>query len=111
MIGCSLPGRLRQLAGEFLYFCSLYVWLAWFLKHEVNGEAASLLPFRFSNFKPRRESDQLCYLCLMESFIQNYLAHRDTLVYMNIALRMYHSCKGVARDAGNDVVCCCLQQS
>ncbi len=47
----------------------------------------------------------------MESLIENYLGGRHTLMYMNMTLGMYHPCKGVAREAGNDVVCYCSQQS
>ncbi len=46
----------------------------------------------------------------MESLIENYLGGRHTLMYMNMTLGMYHPCKGVAREAGNDVVCYCSQQ-
>ncbi len=45
----------------------------------------------------------------MESLIENYLGGRHTLMYMNMTLGMYHPCKGVAREAGNDVVCYCSQ--
>ncbi len=47
----------------------------------------------------------------MESLIENYLGGRHTLMYMNMTLGMYHPCKGVAREAGNDVVCYCSQHS
>ncbi len=47
----------------------------------------------------------------MESLIENYLGGRHTLMYMNMTLGMYHPCKGVAREAGNDVVCYCSQQA